>query len=46
MAALAADPARAAALAEAGRRAYEAGYTEAAVAGAYVDFLAGLAGRS
>ena len=46
MAALAADPARAAALAEAGRRAYEADYTEAAVAGAYVDFLAGLAGRS
>ena len=45
MSALAADPARAAALAAAGRDAYEAGFTEAAVVQRYLDFLAAIAGQ-
>jgi len=45
LSALAADPARAAALAAAGRDAYEAGFTEAAVVQRYLDFLAAIAGR-
>ena len=46
MSALAADRARAAALAAAGRDAYEAGFTEAAVVQRYLDFLAAIAGPS
>ncbi|MFM8991708.1 MAG: glycosyltransferase [Alphaproteobacteria bacterium] len=46
MSALAADPGRAAALAGAGRGAYEAGFTEAAVVQRYLEFLAAIAGRS
>jgi hypothetical protein len=45
MSALAADPARAAALAAAGRDAYEAGFTEAAVVQRYLEFLAAIAGQ-
>lgn len=45
MSALAADPDRAAALAAAGRDAYEAGFTEAAVVQRYLDFLAAIAGQ-
>lgn len=44
MAALASDPVRAAALAAAGRGAYEAGFTEAAVVQRYLDFFAAIAG--
>jgi len=45
MSALAADPDRAAALAAAGRDAYEAGFTEAAVVQRYLEFLAAIAGQ-
>lgn len=45
MSSLAADRARAAALAAAGREAYEAGFTEAAVVQRYLDFLAAIAGQ-